>query len=140
MQKFNLEWKKGMSFEGVTPSNHKIVLDASEEVGGKNSGPRPMELFIIGLMGCTSMDVISILNKMRKNIKSFRVEVEAEKAEKHPKIWTDINLKYIFKGDDLDEKSVNTAIELSLNKYCSAAATLKKSGAKINYSYLIEKE
>jgi len=83
MQKFNLEWKKGMSFKGVTPSNHKIVLDASEEVGGKNSGPRPMELFIIGLMGCTSMDVISILNKMRKNIKSFRVSRKSRRTSKN---------------------------------------------------------
>ncbi|MGB9843722.1 MAG: OsmC family protein [Caldisericia bacterium] len=140
MQYFNLEWNEKMSFEGLTPSNHKIVLDASEDSGGEDKGPRPMELFIIGLMGCTAMDVISILTKMRKNVKSFKIEVEAEKATEHPKVWTDINLKYILKGNDLDEKSVNTAIELSQSKYCSAAATLRRSGAKINYSYIIEKE
>ncbi|MGB9750534.1 MAG: OsmC family protein [Caldisericia bacterium] len=140
MQYFNLEWNEKMSFEGLTPSNHKIVLDASEDSGGEDKGPRPMELFIIGLMGCTAMDVISILTKMRKNVKFFKIEVEAEKATEHPKVWTDINLKYILKGNDLDEKSVNTAIELSQSKYCSAAATLRRSGAKINYSYIIEKE
>lgn len=140
MQFFNLEWKDKMSFEGLNPSNHKIIVDASEKEGGENKGPRPMELFIIGLMGCTAMNVISILNKMRKNIKSFKVEVEAEKATEHPKVWTDINLKYIFKGDDLDNESVNKAIELSQNKYSSAAATLRRSGAKINYLYIIEKE
>jgi len=140
MQYFNLEWNEKMSFEGLTHSNHKIVLDASEDSGGENKGPRPMELFIVGLMGCTAMDVISILTKMRKKVKSFKIEVEAEKATEHPKVWTDINLKYILKGNDLDEKSVNTAIELSQSKYCSAAATLRRSGAKINYSYIIEKE
>lgn len=140
MQQFKLEWKEKMKFEGLTFSNHKIVLDASEESGGENKGPRPMELFIVGLMGCTAMDVISILTKMRKKVKSMKIEVEAEKATEHPKVWTDINIKYILKGEDLDEKSVKTAIELSQNKYCSALATLKRSGAKTDYSYIIEKE
>jgi len=140
MQHFELEWKDGMEFEGMTPSNHKIVLDASEVEGGKNFGPRPMELFIVGLMGCTAMDVVSILNKMRKKIESFRIEVEAEKATEHPKVWTNINIKYILKGENLDDKSVKTAIELSQTKYCSAAATLRRSGANVNYSYIIEKE
>lgn len=140
MQKFELQWKDGMEFEGKTPSNHKIVVDASEDVGGKNNGPRPMELFIVGLMGCTAMDVVSILNKMRKKIESFRIEVEAEKANEHPKVWTNINIKYILKGENLDDKSIQTAIELSQTKYCSAAATLRRSGANVNYSYIIQKE
>jgi len=140
MQRFELEWKDGMEFEGKTPSNQKIVVDASEDAGGKNFGPRPMELFIVGLMGCTAMDVVSILNKMRKKIESFRIEVEAEKATEHPKVWTNINIKYILKGENLDDKSVQTAIELSQTKYCSAAATLRRSGANVNYSYIIEKE
>ncbi len=140
MQNFKLEWKEGMRFEGETPSEHKIILDANHDAGGSNSGPRPMELFIVGLMGCTAMDVISILTKMRKNVKSFRIVVEAEKATEHPKVWTKINLKYILKGSDLDEKSVENAIELSQSKYCSAAATLRRSGAELTYTYLIEKE
>jgi len=140
MQHFELNWIEKMSFEGETHSKHKIILDASEDVGGENKGPRPMELFIIGLMGCTAMDVISILTKMRKNVKSFKIVVDAKKAEEHPKVWTEINLKYTLKGDDLDEKSVSTAIELSQNKYCSAAATLRRSGAKISYSFEIIKE
>lgn len=139
MQHFELNWIEKMRFEGETHSKHKITLDASEDVGGENKGPRPMELFIIGLMGCTAMDVISILTKMKKHVKSFKIEVDATKAETHPKVWTDINLKYILEGEDLDEKSVETAIELSQNKYCSAAATLRKSGAKVNYSYEIKK-
>lgn len=139
MQHFELNWKEGMQFEAKTYSEHKILLDAAIDVGGKNVGPRPMELFIVGLMGCTAMDVISILNKMRKKVESFKIEVEAEKATEHPKVWTNINLKYILKGADLDKKSVQTAIELSQTKYCSAAATLRRSGAKIEYSYIIEK-
>lgn len=140
MQHFELNWKEGMQFEAKTQTDHKILLDAAIDVGGKNLGPRPMELFIVSLMGCTAMDVISILNKMRKKVESFKVDVEAEKATEHPKVWTNINLKYILKGADLDEKSVQTAIELSQTKYCSAAATLRRSGAKIEYSYIIEKE
>lgn len=139
MQHFELNWVDKMKFEGETHSKHKILLDASEEVGGENKGPRPMELFIIGLMGCTAMDVISILTKMRKNVKSFKIEVDAEKAQEHPKVWTEINLKYILEGEDLDEKSVSTAIELSQTKYCSAAATLRRSGAKVNYTFEIKK-
>jgi putative redox protein len=139
MQHFELEWKDGMEFEGKTPSNHKIVLDASEDVGGKNKGPRPMELFIVGLMGCTAMDVVSILNKMRKKIELFKIEVDAEKATEHPKVWTNIKIKYILKGENLDDKSVQTAIELSQAKYCSAAATLRRSGANIEYSFEILK-
>ncbi|MCX8095744.1 MAG: OsmC family protein [Caldisericia bacterium] len=140
MQHFELNWIEKMRFEGETHSKHKITLDASEEVGGENKGPRPMELFIVGLMGCTAMDVISILTKMRKNVKSLKIEVDAEKEENHPKVWTQINLKYILRGDDLDDKSVSTAIELSQEKYCSAAATFQRSGAKINYSFEIIKE
>lgn len=139
MQNFKLEWIKGMIFEGETYSNHKIVLDADVKSGGEDKGPRPMELFIVGLMGCTGMDVISILNKMRKKVELFRIEVNAEKANEHPKVWTEINLKYILKGENLDENSVKTAIELSQNKYCSASATLKRSGTKIEYSFEIIK-
>lgn len=139
MQHFELNWIEKMKFVGETNSKHKITLDASSDVGGEDSGPRPMELFIIGLMGCTAMDVISILSKMKKHVKSFKVEVDAIKADSHPKVWTEINLRYIFEGDDLDEKSVSTAIELSQTKYCSAAATLRRSGAKINYSFEIKK-
>ena len=139
MQHFELNWIEKMRFEGETHTKHKITLDASEDVGGEDKGPRPMELFIIGLMGCTAMDVISILNKMKKHVKSFKIEVDATKAETHPKVWTEINLKYIFEGEDLDEKSVSSAIELSQNKYCSAAATLRRSGAIINYSFEIKK-
>ncbi|MBC7194216.1 MAG: OsmC family protein [Caldisericia bacterium] len=139
MQHFELNWIEKMNFEGVTPSNHKISLDASEDAGGENKGPRPMELFIVGLMGCTAMDVISILTKMRKKVDSFKIEVDADKANEHPKVWTNIKLKYILKGENLDEKSVSTAIELSQTKYCSAAATLRRSGANIEYSFEIIK-
>lgn len=140
MQHFELNWKEGMEFEGITQTGHKILLDAAIDVGGRNLGPRPMELFIVGLMSCTAMDVLSILKKMRKKVESFKVEVEAEKATEHPKVWTNINLKYILKGADLDEKSVKTAIELSQTKFCSASVTFRRSGAKIEYSYIIEKE
>lgn len=139
MQHFELNWIEKMNFEGVTPSNHKISLDASEDVGGENKGPRPMELFIVGLMGCTAMDVISILTKMRKKVDSFKIEVDADKETEHPKVWTNIKLKYILKGENLDEKSVSTAIELSQTKYCSAAATLRRSGANVEYSFEIIK-
>lgn len=139
MYHFDLVWNGDMNFVGKTPSNQEILIDASKEVGGKGLGPLPMELLIVGLAGCTAIDVLSILNKMRKNVTSFRIEIDAERANEHPKVWTEVNLKYILKGDNLDEKSVQTAIELSQTKYCSASAMFKRSGAKVNYLYLIEK-
>ncbi len=126
-----------MSFTGTTDSGHAITLDAEALHGGADRGPRPMELLLIGLGGCTGMDVVSILRKMRKNIVSFKINISAERAAEHPKVYTDIVLEYIVEGD-MEEKDVEKAIVLSQERYCSASAMLGKS-AKITYSYKLRK-
>ncbi|OIP12021.1 MAG: osmotically inducible protein OsmC [Caldisericum sp. CG2_30_36_11] len=107
-------------------SNHWIVMDSQEESGGHNAGPRPMELILMGLAGCTGMDVISILNKMKVKYNDFRIEITAEKATEHPKVYTKIHLKYRIWGD-VPEDKLSTAIELSRTKYCSVGAMLSKA-------------
>jgi putative redox protein len=96
-----------------------------------------MELFLIGLAGCTGMDVVSILSKKRVPLREFRVDVEAARAPEHPKVFTNIKLSYYFRGEGIEEKDVVQAIELSQEKYCSASAMLSHS-AEISYEFTIE--
>ncbi|MBE3595392.1 MAG: OsmC family protein [Candidatus Carbobacillus altaicus] len=133
----HLEWKGQMAFEAVGESGHVVRIDAAESVGGTNSGPRPMELVLHGLGGCTSIDIVSILNKMREPMETLHVDIEAERAEDHPKRFTKIHLHYRLTGDGLDEKKVHRAIELSMHKYCSASASLN---AELTYSFEINGE
>jgi len=134
-----LEFKKayGLTAIAKADSNHWIAIDTSEDVGGHNAGVRPMELLLMGLAGCTGMDVMSILDKMRVPYRDFRIEIEAERSDTHPKVYTKINLKYIVYGDVPEDKFVS-AIDLSKTKYCSAMAMLSKA-AEIDTSYEIVK-
>ena len=128
---------KGLSFVGKADSNHWVPMDGPPEFGGAGAGTRPMELFLIGLAGCTGMDVVSILNKKRVPLREFRVDVEAARAPEHPKVFTNIKLSYYFRGEGIEEKDVVQAIELSQEKYCSASAMLSHS-AEISYEFTIE--
>ncbi len=121
-----LEWKENMKFAAYTPSGHEVMLDSSVNSGGEDTAARPMELLLVSLVGCTAMDVISILKKMKASPENFRVEVEYERAPEHPKIYTKIHLKYIFKNAPSKAKA-EKAVELSQNKYCSVSAMLKKA-------------
>ncbi len=116
----------GLTVMARANSNHWVVMDTIEESGGHNAGPRPMELLLMGLAGCTGMDVISMLDKMKLNYKDFRIEITAEKATEHPKVYTKIHLKYRVWGD-VSEDKLQKAIELSKTKYCSAQAMLSKA-------------
>ena len=133
MQK--IVWKGGMSFEGENERGLRIVMDATPAHGGDDLGPAPMEVFLHSLGGCTGMDVISILNKMREPVDEFYIEIEAERAPEHPKVYTKVHLKYIFRGN-LNPKKVQKAIELSSYKYCSVTAMLRKT-AEVTYEYHI---
>ncbi len=120
-------WKEGMAFES-TIEGHTIKLDAAEEFGGKNSGPTPKPLLLTSLAGCTAMDVISLLKKMKQPVSFFNIEVESELSESHPKTYTGITMVYQFKkGDGLDESKVEKAIKLSQEQYCGVSAMLKKA-------------
>jgi putative redox protein len=116
-----------MAFHVKTPSGHDVYLDSGENVGGKDSAARPMEYVLIALMGCTSMDVVSILRKMKVTDYEYYMEVESDQKDEHPKVFTRINLKYNFIGKNLPKDKIEKAVELSQNKYCSVSAMLRES-------------
>lgn len=120
-------WHKGLSFTGTADSGYTLPLDGKKEVGGSDGGFLPMEMFVIGLAGCTGMDVISILEKMRQEVTGFEVKVHADRVESHPKIFSEIMIEYIIMGKNLDPASVEKAVMLSETKYCPGQAILAKS-------------
>ena len=114
-----------MSFEGSADSGFRVPLGTVPAVGGDNDGFRPLELLAIGLAGCTAMDVVSILKKKRQEIHAFEVQVHADQAEEHPKVFTHIVIEYIISGKDISEDAVKRAVQLSEEKYCPAQAMFK---------------
>lgn len=131
--KVEVSWTGQMSFEAEV-NDHRIVLDADELVGGQNKGPRPKALLLVSLAGCTGMDVISILKKMRVEPDEFRMSVEATLTEEHPKVYDTITLIYEFKGDDLPFEKLEKAVNLSQERYCGVSAML---GAVADLKYEI---
>jgi putative redox protein len=128
-----VKWNEKMAFSGTTPSGHEIKMDAAPEVGGENTGARPTELLLNAVAGCTGIDIISILHKMRLEPSSFQMDVKGERADDHPKKFTTINIHYALEGD-LPEEKVVRAIQLSKDKYCSVSHSLS---AEISASYSI---
>jgi putative redox protein len=118
-----------MSFVGESGSGHSVVMDGAPDAGGRNLGVRPMEMLLLGLGGCTAFDVMSILRKSRQQVFDCEVELEAERAEEVPKVFTRIHLHFIVSGKDLDQNRVARAVELSADKYCSASRMLEKTAA-----------
>jgi putative redox protein len=122
-----VDWKQGLSFEGTADSGFSLPLGTSKQEGGQEDGFRPMELLLIGLAGCTSMDVISIMKKKQQIVTKFEVKVHGDRAQEHPKVFTHIEIEYILTGKNLDPAAASRSVELSETKYCSAMATLKKA-------------
>lgn len=122
----HIDWTGGMSFE-TEVDNHKIILDASPEVGGNDKGPRPKPFMLVALAGCTGMDVISILTKMRVEPEGFRVWVEAEMTEEHPKHYSTMKVIYEFKGKDLPMEKLEKAVSLSEDRYCGVNEVYKRA-------------
>jgi putative redox protein len=120
-------WAGGMTFDGVADSGFQVKMDTSVESGGSNSGVRPMELVLIALGGCTSMDVVPILKKKRQEVNAFEIRIHGDRAEEHPHVYTHITLEYVVTGHNIDQAAVERAIELSETKYCSVNAMLKKT-------------
>ena len=131
-----LTWKSNLSFNGTADTGFTLPLGASPKVGGDNDGFRPMELILIGLAGCTAMDVISILQKKRQQVTAFQVTAHAERSDEHPKVFTRIKLDFQVTGKDIDPRAVERAIELSETLYCPAQAMLTHS-VKITNEYSI---
>jgi putative redox protein len=129
-------WKGGMAFTGSSDSGYLIPLDARKRAGGHEMGFQPLQLFAIGLVGCTGMDVISILQKKRQEVTEFEVSAQIERAEEHPKVFTKIVIDYKVTGIGLDQQAVERAVELSENRYCPAQAMLEKA-AEISHKITI---
>ncbi len=131
-------WRGGLGFDAKTESGHTVAMDGAPVHGGKESGPRPMEMILVGLGSCTAMDVISILKKMKCQVDRLDVTVQAQQADQHPKVFTHYTIEYIISGSNIEGEQVKRAIELSQEKYCSVSAMLRES-APIEYSWKIEK-
>jgi len=122
--KARIKWVDGMTFIGESASGHAVVMDASPEVGGRNLGPRPMEMLLLGAGGCSSIDVMMILKKSRQAVSDCYVEMSAERAETDPKVFTKIHMHFVVKGKDIKPEAVEKAVKLSAEKYCSASIML----------------
>ncbi len=131
-----VRWVEGMEFETETGSGHKSVVDAGVKAGGKNHGPSPIELLLVGMAGCTGIDVIEILRKKRLSVSGLEVRVEGTRAETDPKVYTCIDVIYKVRGKGIPPRAVEQAIHLSEEKYCGAGVMLGKT-AKINSRYEI---
>ncbi|MCD5360877.1 OsmC family protein [Chromobacterium aquaticum] len=132
--KARLKWVDGVCFLGESGSGHAVVMDGAPEGGGRNLGPRPMELLLLGTAGCTSYDVITILKKSRQQVSDCWVEIEAERAEEEPKVLTRIHFHFVVSGRELKADAVERAIKLSAEKYCSASIMLGKT-ADISHDF-----
>jgi len=125
--KSTIKWVDGAMFVGESGSGHAVVIDGPLEAGGRNLGIRPMELVLSGLGACTAFDVVSILKKSRQKVTDCRVELDAERADEVPKVFTRIHIHFVITGQDLKAAAVERAIELSAEKYCSATIMLSAS-------------
>ncbi len=134
--KARIKWVDGIMFVGESPSGHAIVMDGSVEVGGRDMGVRPMEMLLLGMGGCSSIDVIGILKKGRADLVDCCVEIEAKRADDIPKVFTQIHARYIVSGRNLKPAAVERAIKLSLDKYCSVTVMLGET-AEITHDYEI---
>ena len=129
---------KGITFAGKTDSNHWVIMDGPEEFGGSNAGIRPKELLLLGLGGCTGSDVVSILNKKRIKFDNLEINIKSDVCEEYPQVFTKMHIEYVIYGNEIQEKDVERAIELSQTKYCGVTKMLEKA-AEITHSYKIIK-
>ncbi len=137
--KARVKWIENSTFVAQSGSGHSVVLDGPPEAGGQNLGVRPMEMVLMGLGGCTAFDVVDILKKKREQVSGCVVEIEAERAETTPKVFTKIHVRYIVSGKNIKEESVKRAVELSAEKYCSVSIMLGKTAA-MTHDYQILNE
>jgi len=124
-ESINVRWKEGMFFEAKV-DGFKVAIDADPEFGGRSKGPKPNPLMMVALAGCTGMDTVSLLNKMRVNYESLNIVVEGELTEEHPKHFTKMKVIYELKGENIDIKKVQKAVELSKEKYCGVSYSYKR--------------
>ena len=135
--KATVKWTDGAMFVGESGSGHTVVMDGPEDLGGRNLAVRPMEMLLLGTGGCSIYDVLSMLKKARQQVIDCRVELDAERADAVPAVFTRINMHFIVTGIGLKESQVKRAVELSAEKYCSASIMLGAAGVAMTHSYEI---
>jgi putative redox protein len=135
--KTTVKWTDGAMFVGESGSGHSVVMDGPEDLGGRNLGPRPMEMLLLGTGGCSVYDVMSMLKKSRQQVVDCRVELDAERADAVPAVFTRINMHFVVTGIGLKQSRVKRAVELSAEKYCSASIMFGAAGVEINHSFEI---
>ena len=132
-----VKWREAASFEAIAGSGHTVIMDGPPDAGGRDLGVRPMEMLLLGLGGCTAFDVVHILQRGRHDVTDCVVEIEAERADSIPRVFTRIHLHYKVKGNGLSDAAVKRAIELSAEKYCSASIMLGKA-ATISHDFEVQ--
>lgn len=135
--KARIRWVEGAQFIGESDSGHPVVIDGPADGGGRNMGLRPMELVLLGAGGCTAYDVVQILKKARQPVQDCLVEIQAERAEEVPRVFTRIHIHFIVRGDGVSDGAVQRAVSLSAEKYCSASIMLGRAGVEISHDYEI---
>jgi putative redox protein len=133
-----VKWVDGAMFLGESGSGHTVVMDGPPDHGGRNMGVRPMEMLLLGLGGCASFDVISILQKSRQQVRDCRVEIQATRADAVPAVFEKIEMVFVVEGKNLKEAQVRRAVELSAEKYCSASIMLEAAGVEISHRYEVK--
>jgi putative redox protein len=136
--KSRVKWVENVCFMAESESGHAMIMDGAPDIGGRNLGPRPMEMLLMGTGGCTSVDVVMILQKSRQDVTACEVEVSAERAPDHPKVFTKIHMHFTLRGRGLKPEIVDRAIKLSAEKYCSASIILGKTAAMTHDFEIIE--
>lgn len=134
--KTRVTWLEDMTYVAQSPSGHAVVMDGPPELGGHNLGPRPMEMLLMGMGGCTAIDVVDILRKSRQDLRGCEVQLKAQRADNDPKVFTTIQVHFILTGKNLSAKHIERAIQLSAEKYCSASIMLGKT-AQITHTFEI---
>lgn len=135
--KTKITWGGDAKFTAESETGHTVVMDGPPDHGGKNQGARPMEMMLIGLGGCSSFDVVHILKKSRQDVTDCVAEIEAERADAVPAVFTKIHLHFVVTGNNLKENMVTNAVKLSAEKYCSASIMLSKGGVEVTHSHEI---
>ena len=135
--KATIRWVDGLMMVGESGSGHSVVMDGPEENGGREMGIRPMEMLLLGMGGCSSVDVILILKKSRQAVTDCVAEIVAERADAVPSLFTKIHINFVITGKNLKQAHVERAVSLSAEKYCSAAIMLQNGGVEITHDYEI---
>lgn len=130
-----IRWLDGVSFEAESGSGHKVIIDGPPEEGGTNAGIRPMELILLGVGGCASFDVMSILKKSRQQVTDCITQIDAQRSDSIPSVFTKIHMHFTVSGVGLKEALVKRAVSLSAEKYCSGSIMLAKAGVEITHDY-----